>query len=99
MANWPACSFYQDPANEQGQLFGILSDDARVLTGTIYLPNGELVVDSDEAVADQSAYTAIVARNLTLYTGPNLVLNSDYDATDVPAAVGIDYNKTVRLVN
>ena len=91
--------FYQDRSNEVGQRFAILSDDAHVLTGTIYLPVGDLIVDSDEAIADQSAYTAIVARRLTLFTGPRLVLNSDYDATDVPAAVGVDYNRTVRLLN
>ena len=40
-------------------------------------------------IADRSAYTAIVARMMTLYGGPNLVLNTNYDITDVPVPDGI----------
>jgi hypothetical protein len=67
----------------------ILSDDARMLIGTLYLPRGTLQVDAGKPVADQSAYTAIVARQLTLFGGPHLVLNTNYDATDVPVPQGI----------
>jgi hypothetical protein len=31
----------------------------------------------------------IVARNVTLYDGPNLVLNSNYDGTTVPVPKGL----------
>ena len=67
----------------------ILSDDARNLLGTIYLSRGELYIDANKPIADRSAYTAIVARQVTLYGGPNLVLNANYDATDVPVPDGI----------
>lgn len=67
----------------------INSDNARVLLGTIYLPVGELKIDAKRPVADQSAYTAIVARVLRLYSGPNLVLNTNYDQTSVPVPEGI----------
>ena len=40
----------------------IYSDNARKLLGTIYLPNGVLYVDANKPIADQSAYTVIVAR-------------------------------------
>lgn len=62
----------------------ISSDNARLLLGTIYLPNGRLRVSTAKPVADQSAYTAIVARQLELTLNPTLVLNSDYSATDIP---------------
>jgi putative Flp pilus-assembly TadE/G-like protein len=90
--------FFEDPAAPKARLFSILSDDARELTGTIYLPNGTLVVDADRPIADHSAYTAIVARRLALYAGPNLVLNTNYHETDVPVAADVQYNKGVRLV-
>jgi hypothetical protein len=67
----------------------ILSDDARNLLGTIYLPRGRLNVDANSPIADKSAYTAIVARKISLYGGPHLVLNSNYDETDVPVPEGI----------
>lgn len=67
----------------------ILSDDARNLLGTIYLSRGQLHVDANNPVADKSAYTAIVTRMLTLYGGPNLVLNTNYDLTDIPVPAGI----------
>lgn len=67
----------------------ILSDDARNLLGTLYLSRGRLHIDANNPIADKSAYTAIVARMLTLYGGPHLVLNANYDLTDVPVPAGI----------
>jgi Flp pilus assembly protein TadG len=67
----------------------IKSNDASVLLGTIYLSRGAFVVDTNARVADESAYTAIVARRLVLRRRPNLFLNADYDATDVPVPEGV----------
>jgi hypothetical protein len=77
----------------------ITSDDARTLIGTIYLPKGALLVDAKNPVADKSAYTAIVARIIKLNAGPNLVLNSNYEATDVPVPAGITGSSQVILSN
>ncbi|MDF3062393.1 MAG: Flp pilus assembly protein TadG [Microvirga sp.] len=67
----------------------IYSDNARKLLGTIYLSNSTLYIDAKKPVADQSAYTIIVARQLELYSGPNLVLNANYGASDVPVPKGV----------
>ena len=67
----------------------ILSRNAQKLVGTIYLPNNAFIVDGDAAVGSNSAYTAIVARRVELRAGPHLVLNSNYDQTDVPVPDGI----------
>ncbi len=67
----------------------INSDNARMLLGTIYLPQGELRIDANKPVADQSAYTAIVVRKLRLFSGPNLILNTNYGSTTVPVPEGI----------
>ena len=77
----------------------ITSDDARKLLGTIYLPVGSLLIDAQQPVADQSAYTAIVARSLQLRMGPNLVLNADYGMTNVPVPAGIAGSSQVILSN
>ena len=67
----------------------ILSNDARKLLGTFYLPNSTLFVSTFAPVADQSAYTAIVAKKLRLAGSPTLVLNTDYALTDVPVPAGL----------
>lgn len=93
----PAASeVYSDPSNPAAddlKKHEITSDDARLLLGTIYLPNGTLKIDSDGPVADQSAYTAILARKIELKEGPTLYLNSDYEATDVPVPEGLTKNE------
>jgi Flp pilus assembly protein TadG len=75
----------QDPSLK----YKILSDDARVMVGTIYVPQGELIIDASNPIADQSAYTAIVADKMRLYGGPHLVLNTRYSETEVPVPDGI----------
>lgn len=81
--------FYEARNQAVAATHEILSDNARTLLGTIYLPRGHLLVDAKKPVADQSAYTAIVVRTLRLYSGPNLVLNTNYDQTTVPVPEGI----------
>ena len=41
------------------------------------------------AIADQSAFTVVVARKVQLKDGPNLVLNSNYAGTSVPVPQGV----------
>ena len=69
--------------------FVIESNYTRNLLGTIYLPKGNLIIKADNDVADQSAYTAIVVHKLQLFSGPRLVLNTDYDSTTVPVPEGL----------
>jgi Flp pilus assembly protein TadG len=78
----------------------ILSDNARNLLGTIYMPQGEIIIDATKPIADKSAYTVLVVSQLHLYSGPNLVLNSDYSASDVPVPPGVGpYGAKIFLSN
>ncbi len=79
----------EDRANPLGQQFDILSNDARTLLGTIYLPQGRLHIGANSAVADKSAYTVVVARRFTLSEGPTMVLNTNYGSTDIPVPTGV----------
>ena len=81
--------FFEDRSAPLLRTFKISSDNARKLLGTIYLPRGMFYVGSNQPVADQSAYTVVVARIVRMDSGPNLVLNSDYGATDVPVPQGV----------
>lgn len=80
---------FQDRANSTSDVFKIRATNARNLLGTIYIPRGSLLVDASGQIADQSAYTAIVARTMKLMNGPNLTLNTDYSDTDVPVPDGV----------
>lgn len=92
---------FEDPDDEGVKSHVISSANARSLVGTIYLPMGRLVIDSTEPIADESEYTALVVNQLQLVGKPKLVLNSDYDATDVPVPDGLNLVETAsaRLVN
>jgi hypothetical protein len=77
----------------------ILSDNARLLLGTIYMPQGRLIIDATKPIADKSAYTVMVVRRIDLHDGPNLVLNSDYSASDVPVPQGVGMFGKAMLTN
>ena len=69
--------------------YQISSNNAANLLGTFYLPNGRLIIDASKPVAAMSAYTVIVARQINVNSGPNLVLNSNYGSTDIPVPDGV----------
>jgi hypothetical protein len=78
----------------------ILSDNARNLLGTIYMPQGEIIIDATQPIADKSAYTVLIVNQLHLYSGPNLILNTDYSATTVPVPMGVGpFGAKVFLTN
>lgn len=97
--NDPHAGFVLATARGNTAQFEISSSAARELLGTIYLPDAVLVVDGKEKIADQSAWTVVVARGIRLRGAPSLVINSDYAGTTVkpPDGVGPRSND-VRLV-
>ena len=81
--------FFGDRGNALGKKYRIESNNARHLLGTIYLPNGDLEIEAKRPVADRSDYTVVVSYGIKMSDGPDLVLNADYDASDVPVPEGI----------
>lgn len=81
--------FFEDPDVGILRIHNIRATNAYNLTGTIYLPKGNLLVDPTASVAAKSAYTAIVVKRLVVENGPSLVLNTDYGATKDPVPDGI----------
>lgn len=90
--------FFGDRQAPETREYKITSGNARTLLGTIYLPQVFLTVDAKNAVADESAYTAIVTRRIELKQSPNLVLNTNYGATDVPVPPGVVEAGAIRLI-
>ncbi len=69
--------------------FEIFSNFVDQLVGTIYLPDSDFIASATSDVAEDSAYTAIIARRIRLEKNTRLVLNTDYASTSVPVPVGI----------
>jgi Flp pilus assembly protein TadG len=90
--------FFEDRSAPMGREHRINSANAANLTGTIYLPRGNLLVDPSSKVGASSAYTAIIAQRLKVISGPQLILNSNYSATDVPVPAGIKAAQEVVLL-
>lgn len=76
----------------------ITSDHADYLVGTIYLPRGSFLIDANQDVAAASEFTVLVVRMLELKSGPHLVLNTNYGASEVPVPDGVGNRATnIRL--
>jgi hypothetical protein len=72
------------------QTFTISTSSAREILGTIYIPSATLAVSgANNRVADQSAWTVVVAKAITLAGSPNLVINANYAGSTVPVPGGV----------
>jgi hypothetical protein len=69
--------------------FTIASDNVSKLLGTIYIPNAQLIVETAGDVAQDSAWSIIVASSLQLKQNPNLVINTGYAGSGVPVPDGV----------
>ncbi len=79
--------------------FTISSDSARRLIGTIYIPSATLqVTGSGNQVADQSAWTVVVAKGIQLNGSPDLVINANYASSNVPVPNGVGLNGATARV-
>ncbi len=85
---------FEDRGSPLNQKHEILSNDAKVLLGTLYLPQGELNIGANKPVAADSAYTIVVARRFTLSAGPTMVMNAKYSSTNIPVPEGVGPGST-----
>jgi Flp pilus assembly protein TadG len=73
--------------------FTISSNSAHRLEGAVYIPDAMLLVTgTGNQVADQSAWTVVVAQSLQLTGSPNLVINANYASSNVPVPAGAGNN-------
>ena len=91
--------FFEDRTTGVLNIHDISASHANNLTGTIYMPKGNLFVHPAANVGQNSAYTAIVVNRLIVDQGPSLTLNTNYSATQVPVPSGIQATATVVLAN
>ncbi len=83
---------------ENDHTFDISTSAARELLGTIYIPSAKLLIDGGSSkVADESAWTVIVAKALEMHGSPNLVVNANYAGSPTPVPAGVGPSSSVRL--
>lgn len=73
--------------------FTIAADRVSELLGTIYILNAELIIETAGSVAQDSAWSVIVADTLTLKGDPLLVINHRYAGSGVPVPEGVGPTK------
>ena len=79
--------------------FQISATSAEKLEGVIYIPSATLTVDGiSNKVAQQSAWTVVVAQSIQLNDSADLVINSNYAASSVPVPQGVG-NETTQQVS
>lgn len=81
--------FFEDRTVSLAREHKITSNYVSNLTGTMYLSRGTLSIDATNEVAQQSAFTVIVARKIYLSASPKLIVKSDYGSTDIPVPSGL----------
>lgn len=67
----------------------IRSPTVRRLVGVLYFPNTSLEVNVDGTVAEESPWTALIARKVSVINRSKIVLNADFASSPVPVPVGI----------
>jgi len=85
----PMAGFLIATSRDNFGTFSIASGNVSQLLGTIYIPSANLVVDTPGNVAQDSAWSVIVAKTLTLKQNPVLVINNNYTGSGVPVPEGV----------
>ena len=89
----PLAGFVIATTRDNTQTFSISSTSARKLEGTVYIPSATLnVTGTSNSVADQSAWTVVVAQDIQLSGSPNMVINANYASSQVPVPAGVGSN-------
>jgi Flp pilus assembly protein TadG len=94
----PYAGFLIATTRNNTQPFTITSNNVSELLGTVYIPNATLVVDTTGSVAQNSAWSIVVARSIQMRHNPNLVINTDYAGSGVPVPGGVGPSQKVSLV-
>lgn len=92
--------FFQNRNVSDTEDFIIDSNNAAKLIGTVYLPKGNLKLGGAQPVGQASAFTIVVAKTIQQSNSSTMVLNTQYNATDVPVPNGLGSNSgAIALVN
>ncbi len=80
---------YQDRNVADGTVHLINSDSASYFEGTVYLPNGKVMINSGSSLGGNAAYSIFIAKEYEINSDSTLVMNSDFGGSDVPLPAGL----------
>lgn len=69
--------------------FLITSSNVDTLEGTVYIPNASLKIMSGGDVVEESKWTVVVARNMSVIGNTRMVIKRDYTLSPVPVPRGV----------
>ena len=85
----PLAGFLIATGRNNTKRFTISSNKVRELLGTIYIPSSDLYISATGNVAQDSAWSVIVAKSITMLMNPVLVINKNYVGSGVPVPQGV----------
>jgi hypothetical protein len=95
----PYAGFVIATTRQNNGTFNISSTSAEKMEGAIYIPSATLQVQGvANRVAEQSAWTVVVAQSIQLHGSANLVINANYAASSVPVPGGVGSNTVSTAV-
>lgn len=80
----PFAGFVIATTKTNAKTFTISTTSAHKLLGVVYIPSGLLNVTGNSQVAENSAWTVIVAKAIQVSGGANLVVNANYTGPSLP---------------
>lgn len=93
--SWAGFVLVSARENETDTIISSASVDR--LLGTIYLPNSNLFVNAQGTVAENSLWSVVIARMISLTGDSTLVINENYAGSGVPVPKGVGrINKSVE---
>ncbi len=80
---------YQDRNVADGTVHLINSDSASYFEGTVYLPNGKVLINSSSTLGGNAAYSIFIAKEYEINSDSTLVMNSNFGSSGVPLPSGL----------
>ena len=85
----PFAGFVLITSRDNVSTFTISTNNAHVLEGVAYLPSATLSLPGYGQVAESSAWTVIVAHDISVSGNADLTLNTNYSGSSVPVPSGV----------
>ncbi len=80
---------YQDRTVADGTVHLINSDSTSYLEGTVYLPNGKVMINSGATLGGDADYSIFIAKEYEINSDSTLVMNSNFGSSGVPLPSGL----------
>ena len=94
----PFAGFVLITSRDNVSTFTISTNYAHVLEGVAYLPSATLSLPGYGPVAESSAWTVIVAHDVSVSGTANLTLNTNYSGSSVPVPSGVGPSSEGEIV-